>query len=194
MRITAASLHLAIYRYWDRLRDGRDVPARAALRPEHLRTLLPHLSLIERDGDGYRYRLCGTAVVEAMGRDLTGTSVGSHVTPAAYAAQICAVYDRVVAGRVPLFTTGEYQNATRVVHAVTRLLLPMADDAGAVTMILVSRASRVSEQPVLPIDWMNAHGRMDAVVEIASVADVDDACAAWEATGDTVLQPSMNLG
>ena len=28
---------------------------------------------------------------------------------------------------------------------------------------------------------MNAHGRMDAVVEISSIADVDDACAAWDA-------------
>jgi hypothetical protein len=182
MQLTAGHLHLGLYHYWDRVRGDRPMPARADLRPEELRSLLPHLTLVETDGDGYRYRLVGTAVAEALGRDLTGTRVGSHVKPAAYASEICRVYDLVLHGRRPIFTTGEYQNESKVVHSVCRLLLPLSADGAQVNMIVVSRASRISDQPLRPVDWMETRGQMHGVTEIAVADDVTAACAHWESS------------
>ena len=62
----------AFWTYWHRKRAGRAAPRRLDIEPTEVPQLLPHIQLIDRVGDRFRYRLCGTAIVEAYGRELTG--------------------------------------------------------------------------------------------------------------------------
>src|SRR5947207_1913335 len=113
------SYHRDLYHYWEIKRDTRAMPTRSDLDPGDLRCLLPHLTLIDRADDQFRYRLVGTSVTQELGRDLTGSLVGSYVTPPEYAREIRAIYQRIFADGRPLFTTGEYRSQAKTVHAIS---------------------------------------------------------------------------
>ena len=58
--------------YWQRKRQGRTMPSRGDIDPIEIPKLLPHVQLIEAVGERFRYRLIGTALAQAFGRDYTG--------------------------------------------------------------------------------------------------------------------------
>jgi CheY-like chemotaxis protein len=64
------------YDYWLKKSAGRPFPDRADLDPAEIKDVLPHLTIVEVAGSDaqprFRYRLIGTAVVDAVGRDRTG--------------------------------------------------------------------------------------------------------------------------
>lgn len=64
------------YDFWLQKCAGRPFPDRADLDPAEIKDILPHLTIVEVTGNGpvplFRYRLVGTAVVNAVGRDSTG--------------------------------------------------------------------------------------------------------------------------
>jgi hypothetical protein len=63
-----------LYRYWERKRARRLMPARTDIDPLDLKPLLGHLFLLEAHParGSFRYRLAGSAIVEMVGRELTG--------------------------------------------------------------------------------------------------------------------------
>ena len=63
-----------LYNYWDTKRAGRMMPHRSEIEPGDLKDLLPYLIVGElvRSPIDVRYRLVGTAVVEAYGHDFMG--------------------------------------------------------------------------------------------------------------------------
>jgi hypothetical protein len=65
-----------LWRYWQRKRAGRPLPSRADIDPMEIPAVLPYVLLVERSDEGrFRYRLAGTAVVDAYGMELTGRYV-----------------------------------------------------------------------------------------------------------------------
>lgn len=97
---------------------------------------------VERDGLDARYRLYGTKVADKAGRDWTGWLVSEMNrltrTPAAllYRAGYLAVYRR----HMPLFT--EHNSPPWVAaEAWRRLILPLADDEGRCTRLLVGNVA-----------------------------------------------------
>ena len=68
-----------ILRYWSRIRDGKDLPARSDFDPLDLRGALGWVTLADRNADAgeFRYRLVGTRVSELTGIDLTGQPVSA---------------------------------------------------------------------------------------------------------------------
>jgi hypothetical protein len=59
-----------LFEYWDRKRGPRAMPARRDIEPTDLVPLLPHLMMVDvEEGPRFRYRVFGTAVVEAFGSD-----------------------------------------------------------------------------------------------------------------------------
>lgn len=125
--------------YWRaRHRDGR-LPGRADIEPLDFTDLLPVICLIDvrydNDGrPGYRYRLVGTRVVEAMGRDFTGLGFEEFI-PTGQLAPVLEVYDRTVCEREPTISAGQVPVEHREFTGYRRLLLPLATDGETPDMI-----------------------------------------------------------
>jgi len=157
------------------------MPQRRDIDPVDLPTLLPHLMLIDRAEDQYRYRLVGTAVADELGRDLTRQTVGSYVTGTEYAAAIMDIYERIFTTGCALFTTGEYRARSGVVHAVSRLMVPLGEDGASVNMVLLSRVARFSASFKAGADWLKGvQGTLQNVIEVPFLAALEQAATDWE--------------
>jgi hypothetical protein len=175
------SHHLDFYSYWLAKRGGRRAPARSDFNPWHIPALLPHLTIVDKVDGQYHYRLVGTAVSQELGRDLTGSFVGSYVTPPEYAAALQAIYDRVFTSARPIFTTGEYKAKSGAIHSVSRFMLPLSDDGTNVNMVVFTRIACFSSDTAPGIDWlMGAPGKVCGVVSVNDAADLEKRCLDWE--------------
>jgi hypothetical protein len=68
----------ALYTYWERLRAGRPCPYRAEVDPRDMEGDAQHLFVLEDLGQGnLRFRLAGTALIDAFGYELRGMSARS---------------------------------------------------------------------------------------------------------------------
>jgi hypothetical protein len=68
-----------IHAYWESKRAGRWAPRRADIDPGEMKSLLPYVLIGEvlRSPFDVRYRLAGTAVVDAYGHDFTGRKLSA---------------------------------------------------------------------------------------------------------------------
>jgi hypothetical protein len=175
------SLHLDLYRYWDGKCAGRTMPARRDIEPSEMPRLLPYLTLIDRVDGALRYRLVGTEVAQAMGRDLTGQCVGSYVNPPEYAAAIRALYERIFVEGRPIFTAGEYRTKAQTVHSVSRLIVPLGNDGSQVNMVLFTRVARFRHNMFAGANWMEGSpGNVREIVTLDRLADAVECCTHWD--------------
>jgi hypothetical protein len=64
---------IALFRYWNRLRDGRPAPRRTDVEPADIKGLLADTFILERDSRGEAvFRLAGTRLCAIYGRELKG--------------------------------------------------------------------------------------------------------------------------
>lgn len=64
---------MALFQYWNRLRDGRPAPKRTEVEPADIKTLLADTFILEKDTRGEAvFRLAGTRLCAAYGRELKG--------------------------------------------------------------------------------------------------------------------------
>lgn len=69
---------IALFRYWNRLRDGRPAPRRTDVEPADIKALLADTFILERDARGEAvFRLAGTRLCAVYGRELKGFSFAS---------------------------------------------------------------------------------------------------------------------
>jgi hypothetical protein len=69
---------IALFQYWNRLRDGRPAPRRTEIEPAAIKTLLADTFILEKDTRGAAvFRLAGTRLCAAYGRELKGFSFSS---------------------------------------------------------------------------------------------------------------------
>jgi hypothetical protein len=126
------------YAYWRLKRDGRRMPARRQIDPAEVRPLLPHLLISEvvDPERRFRYRLVGTAIARALGRDPTGRCV-EEVTSGSYRDYITGLHCAVCRERAPVFAQSALQCGAGVGHRLARrLLLPLSEDDSTVNQIL----------------------------------------------------------
>ncbi len=123
--------------YWETARRGRAMPQRRDIDPAELRPILAHLQITEVVGGGsrFRYRLVGTAIVEAFGAEFTGKFVDELVTGARDTfVHVC--YRAVYASRRPAFVRSRYLTTKTVDLTANRVLLPLSEDDREVSQIL----------------------------------------------------------
>ncbi|MGO8918396.1 MAG: PAS domain-containing protein [Stellaceae bacterium] len=120
--------------YWAGKRDRRTMPRRRDLDPAEIARLLPNLQLIDVQGDQFRYRLVGTALVEAFGYDYTGKTPHELFT-GPRADFVCALYRSVRDGRRPMFNRNRYTTTKDLDLIANRLYLPLSEDDHQVNMI-----------------------------------------------------------
>ena len=69
---------IALFQYWNRLRDGRPAPKRTEVEPADIKTLLADTFILEMDTRGEAvFRLAGTRLCAIYGRELKGFSFAS---------------------------------------------------------------------------------------------------------------------
>jgi hypothetical protein len=69
---------IALFQYWNRLRDGRPAPKRTEVEPADIKALLADTFILEKDTRGEAvFRLAGTRLCATYGRELKGFSFPS---------------------------------------------------------------------------------------------------------------------
>jgi hypothetical protein len=136
-RIEADPTLSALWRYWDEKRMVRPMPRRRDLDPPlEIPRLLPHLLLAERVDGRFRWRLAGTAVVDAYGQELTGRFV-DEVISAARREAAHRHYATVFETARPIFVRNRYTSRSATDFVVSRVILPLsAEDEDAVYLLL----------------------------------------------------------
>jgi hypothetical protein len=128
-----------VYDYWQARRPSPGMlPGRQHIKPLELNGLLPHVWLcdVRRDPLRFRYRILGTAITMAMGKDVTGYWLDdvheSFVSSKAYADFAAAVQ-----AKAPSLYRGRPQfHLHKDYVAIERLLLPLAENGEDVDMLL----------------------------------------------------------
>ncbi len=64
-----------VFDYWDRLRDDRNAPDRRELEPSDIAHLLGDVVLLELSGSRAHFRLAGSRLTAALGRDIKHASL-----------------------------------------------------------------------------------------------------------------------
>ena len=125
-----------LLRQWQELRGAAEMPRATAIDPVAFSYALGHLLLLETlaGGADFRYRVYGTVLVERYGKDLTGTRVSDH--PGRFRDLFLAGYRAVHEAHIPLFVEFVPPPAVSI-GSLSRLILPFADEHGAVTRLLV---------------------------------------------------------
>ena len=111
-------------------------PSRAAFDPAAIPTLLRHLQLHQREASGrFHCRLSGTAVVQELGRDATGTYLDQAIRPEAVAGRT-ALFNRALETGMPVAYSGVLEIPGRGLKAYQRLLLPLNGADGKPAFVL----------------------------------------------------------
>jgi hypothetical protein len=118
--------------YWDQKRGTRLMPCKRDIDPIEIpRRLLPNLQLIDviDGGERFRYRLVGTASVDAYGSDYTGKypeEMFSDDRPQ----RIKRIYRTVCETKAPLFCQNKYLTPKNIELQALRIYMPLSDDDG----------------------------------------------------------------
>jgi hypothetical protein len=130
---------LKMFQYWDRKRGDRPMPARRDIDPTEVPKLLPHIRLTEiREGcTRFRYRLVGTAVVDAYGADFTG-----KYTDELYSGERKVYVERnyhiIHERKRPIFLRSRYVTLKGYDIIANRLLAPLSDNGADVDMVIAA--------------------------------------------------------
>lgn len=127
-----------IYGYWQGKRGTRRMPARRDIDPVEVPRLLPHLliSAVIDGGERFRYRLAGTAIARAFGRDPTGKAIDEVIDGGNYD-HITELHRTVCRERAALFAESAAALRRRDKNLFAkRVLLPLSDDGAEVNQIL----------------------------------------------------------
>jgi hypothetical protein len=68
-----------VYECWESRLQGRTFVTRQEVELRAMIAELAHVSVVARDGDGFRFRLAGTALRQALGREARGVAVGEFI-------------------------------------------------------------------------------------------------------------------
>ncbi len=165
------------------------MPARSDIDPAEIPALLPYLSIVDRIGGQFRYRLVGTAVAEQFGRDLTGSLITSHVSEETVAAAQ-AMGERVFASPQPTFTTGQFQTKSGALHNASARVLPLSDDGTNVNMVVFTRVAGFSSDVRASRDWLkDAPLKLGDAVDVHDEADLERCCLEWQRSCSAISTP-----
>ncbi len=125
--IKSPNIRLA-YDYWLACRGGREMPARADLRPEDMKGFLGTVSLVDVQADplDFRYSLFGSVVAEEYGFDMTGRSV-RKLRPPEIGALLWSLFEEAHRARAPQLHMVGFESATQR-REFERLILPLSSD------------------------------------------------------------------
>ena len=131
-----------LYRYWADKKHGRPLPARSDLDPMEIPQLLQNVVLVDVVGEPprFRYRLVGTAITHAIGKEITSRFVDELPLDHCYVDHLLSLYRTVIEERRPVYSEGDFAGRPfRARWQSYRLLLPLSRDGMAIDMILIGQ-------------------------------------------------------
>ena len=125
------------FEHWNEVRGARAMPRRRDIDPASLTQALPHLQITEAidGGNRFRYRLVGSAIVQAFGGDFTGKYVDELVS-GRRDSFVHACYRAVCSSGRPAFVRSKYMTTRYVDLTANRMLMPLSEDGREVNQIL----------------------------------------------------------
>lgn len=148
----------ALHGYYERLRAGRDVPRRAEVDPRDMHCAASNLFILEDLGGArLRFRLAGTALASAFGRELRGADAREMMEGRARESFAALVQEALAEPGIGYCRLWE---ADRPAGAWEMLLLPLRSEGGAIDRLLggllrLDRAGPPSPGMRLRIEEMN---------------------------------------
>lgn len=136
-----------LYKLWLTLRpDGGGAPPRSAFDPIDAPQAMSSMILTEVEDDDYRFRVVGTDMVEAWGRDYTGERL-SDIMSGEYHAFIRGLFDQAAETQACVFSHSRFQWDRGRTLDTRRLMLPFArdDDPSTTGFVLVSQVFNYSQ-------------------------------------------------
>lgn len=136
-----------LFHYWDGLRRGRAMPARADFRPEAVPRHLSGMLLIDVEGvddEGlgiYRYRVVGTDEVRLRGHDPTGKLVQEGFFWSSVEDALDC-YETIRTSGRHLYEESEFVSAEGRWRSEYAIILPLSEDGTTVSQILVYSLAR----------------------------------------------------
>jgi len=124
--------------HWTQKRGVRPMPCKRDIDPVELPPKLwPNIQIIEviDGGARFRYRLVGTASVDAFGSDYTGRYPDEMFTDDRLNF-IQSIYRRVYETRLPLFSLNRYHTPKHIDLFAYRIYMPLSEDGIEVSHIL----------------------------------------------------------
>lgn len=125
-----------LYDYWNALRRTRRAPLRGEVDPAALRSFLPTVVILERMAPGHAvFRLAGTAICAALGRELRDHNFHS-LWLATQRGALMGLIDRALYEAEPALIQFQASALDRRGYSGELLLLPLADRNGRLTRLL----------------------------------------------------------
>jgi hypothetical protein len=134
-----------LYAHWQARRADRPLPRRRDIDPVDIApAILPYLAIVEPVEAGrFRYRLAGTRVVEGFGMEMTGRHL-DELLRGEHLAFVQGLYRRVLETGKPLLVQSSHRMRRRTDLVARKLMLPIADQSGAVGQVLTALIWRYS--------------------------------------------------
>lgn len=126
------------FAYWDALRAGRPMPARAEVNPAAIPQLLPYILLIGVNGPGdFEFRLMGGASTDAHGFNPTGWNLRElEKVRQGFGTQMVAFLQRVVDRGEPVASRGTLAHVDKGFRTYELIYLPLGPEGGPMDFIL----------------------------------------------------------
>lgn len=151
----------AVYGYWCSKQASQGLPRRDDIAPWEIPALLPHVGLIDvlKLGENFRYRLIGTRMTEVFGHDFTGVKLGDECKDGEYGDFLHALYSEAVATRNAVYCESRFVYRDDRFMLIRRLLMPLADQHGNVSMLFFSNTFGWAANPDVVTSGSAAIGR-----------------------------------
>jgi hypothetical protein len=125
----------ALYRYWLSKHVNGQPPSRGDLDPViEIPRLIANLMILDVGPGGYKYRVVGSEIVNRVGMDVTGRSIGSSFSNGAAIGLWRDALDGVVVDRKPRLIFSRIFDAPTAKNVV--IILPLVSVGGKVEKIL----------------------------------------------------------
>jgi hypothetical protein len=138
----------AFFDYWRSLAVGGTVPARSLVDPAAIKSLLPHLMIVDLSPEPMRirYRLVGTEVVRFTGIDITGHYLDELELDEFSEAELLDVYRKQRDDGWPVLGVAEYAMQGKRLLRTEYIVCPLLDAKG------------LPSQAIVLEDYLLAHG------------------------------------
>jgi len=125
-----------VYDYWCLRKGDRELPSRKDISPEDMRDYLARAMLIDVSYQplDFVYRVFGSGIARAHGKDYTGKSVG-QLEPLEFSTLVWDQYLDVVNGREPRLHGVTFSWEARF-EKYQRLTLPLSSDGSVIDKLL----------------------------------------------------------
>jgi len=127
--------------YWTLKKGQRQFPTRADLIPREMKEFLQNIHLYDvLDDSAFRARLLGTAMINAVGQEMTGSIIGAD-TAHPVARRMFVILSQALAARKPLLIVAA-QAAAKYTdgRGMETLAMPLSDGGDKITHLFCATA------------------------------------------------------